>query len=79
MISCTNVSEGISSLHCSAGTELIDVHVNSAGREWHRGLLVGAGNPVQRSVLHVQADGESLAVFVLVCDTLGVYEAHFLR
>lgn len=33
--------------------------VNFAGREWHWGLSVGAGNPLQCSLLHVQAHGES--------------------
>lgn len=28
---------------------------------------MGAGNPLQCSVLHVQADGESSALCVLVC------------
>lgn len=45
--------------HCSRGTDCIDACVNFIGREWDRGLPVGAGNPLQRSVLHVQADGES--------------------
>lgn len=43
----------------SKGTACIDACVNFVGREWHRGLPVGAGNPLQRSVLHVQANGES--------------------
>lgn len=41
--------------------------VNFAGRERHWGLPVGAGNPLQCSVLHVQADGESCCVCVCVC------------
>lgn len=43
---------------------LIDVLMNFAGREWHRGLPVGAGNSVQCSLLHVQADGESFGCCV---------------
>lgn len=52
------------SFHCSKGTDCIDACVNFVGREWDRGLPVGTGNPLQRSVLHVQADGESYCVCV---------------
>lgn len=53
--------------HCSKGTDCIDACVNFVGREWDRGLPVGAGNPLQRSVLYVQADGESYCFCVCVC------------
>lgn len=53
--------------HCSKGTDCIDACVNFVGREWDRGLPVGAGNPLQRSVLYVQADGESYSFCVCVC------------
>lgn len=55
------------SFYCSKGTDCIDACVNFVGREWDRGLPVGTGNPLQRSVLHVQADGESYRVCVCVC------------
>lgn len=62
--------------HCSKGTNSIDACVNFAGREWDRGLPVGTGNPLQRSVLYVQADGESFCVCVCVwlCECVLVFE-----
>lgn len=46
---------------------LMCVCVNFEGREWCWGLPVGAGIPLQCSVLHVQADGESHVLCFCVC------------